>query len=192
MKKIVVSMLVTLDGVMEAPGGEPSHPHTGWAHEFMGEQEVRYKLVEVLEADSLLIGRITYESFAEGWSKGTGIFADRMNSMPKHVVSRTLKRAEWTNSTVIDGDIFGRVRKLKEGEGGPIVVAGSRTLVHALMEHDLVDEYRLMIFPVAVGSGRRLFPDTSRKTRLRLAESLTFSSGVVVQTYCPETPAAQP
>ncbi|WP_394827794.1 dihydrofolate reductase family protein [Pendulispora albinea] len=187
MRKLVVATLLTLDGVMEAPGGEPGHPHTGWAHPFMGTDEVAHKCAEALEAGSLLLGRITYESFAEGWSARSGVFADKMNAMPKHVVSTTLENPEWSPTTVIRGNVASAVTRLKSEDGGPILVAGSRTLVHTLMEHDLVDEYRLTIFPVFVGSGRRLFPDALRakKATLRLASTLAFTSGVVVNTYRP-------
>jgi dihydrofolate reductase len=185
MRKLIVSELMTLDGIIEAPGGEPGHPHTGWAIDFMGEEQVKHKLDEALEAESLLIGRVTYESFAEGWSKRTGPFADKMNSMPKHVVSTTLRDPAWNNSTVISGNLAGEVARLKKQAGGPILVAGSRMLVHTLMDHDLVDEYRIMIFPIVLGSGRRLFPETPRKTMLRLADTVRFGSGVVVHTYQP-------
>ncbi len=185
MRKIIVSEFVTLDGVMEAPGGEPGHPHSGWVGDFQGPEQIRYKLDEVLEAESLLIGRVTYESFAAAWPTYSGEFADRMNAMPKHVVSTTLRDPQWNNSKVIKGDVAGEVTRLKKQEGGPILVAGSRTLVHTLMEHNLVDEYRIMIFPVLVGSGRHLFPETQYKTVLRLADTRTFSSGVVVHTYHP-------
>ena len=189
MSRLIVTEFLTLDGVMEAPGGEPGHPYTGWAIDFMGEEQVALKHAEVMVADRLLLGRVTYESFAEGWSPRSGPFADRMNAMPKHVVSTTLREAGWTNSRVIRGDVARAVADLKRAEGGPILVAGSRTLVHTLMEHDLVDEFRLMIFPVVVGSGRRLFPETPRKTTLRLVDSLTFASGVMVQTYRVAGPA---
>ena len=185
MKKIIVSELVTLDGVMEAPGGEPGHPHSGWVFDFIGDEQMQYKLEEVLEAESLLIGRVTYESFAGAWPERSGVFADKMNAMPKYVVSTTLRNPEWHNSTVIGADVAGAIARLKQGEGDPILVGGSRTLVHMLMEHDLVDEYRLMIFPVILGSGRRLFPETPSKTVLRLVDSRPFSSGVVVHTYHP-------
>ena len=183
MRALVVSTLVTLEGVMEAPGGEPGHPHTGWAFDYMGEEEVAYKQNEVLDAGSLLLGRITYESFAEAWPRRSGVFADRMNAMPKHIVSTTLRDPEWNNSTVIAGDVAAEVARLKQGEGAPILVNGSRTLVHTLMERDLVDEYRLTIFPVAVGRGRRLFPDSDRKRVFTLADSRVLGSGVVIQTY---------
>lgn len=203
MRKIIVSEFVTLDGVMEAPGGEAGHPHSGWIRDFMGPEQLRYKLDEVLEAESLLIGRVTYESFAAAWPERSdrehradqdvervaenrseiGEFADKMNAMPKHVVSTTLRDPKWNNSRVINGDVAGEVTRFKKQEGGPILVVGSRTLVHTLMEHDLVDEYRIMIFPVLLGSGRRLFPETQHKTVLRLADTRTFSSGVVVHSY---------
>ena len=186
MRKLIVSEFVSLDGVMEAPGGEPGHPHTGWTIDYHDPDQMQYKLDEVLEAESLLIGRVTYESFAEAWPPREGEFADKMNDMPKHVVSTTVTDPEWNNTTVIDGDVAGEVGKLKQGEGGPILVAGSRTLVHALMEHGLVDEYRLMIFPVAVGSGARVFPETPDKTSLKLTDTRAFPSGVVVNTYEPE------
>jgi len=184
-KKIIVSEFVTLDGVMEAPGGEPGHPHSGWVFDFMSEEQLRYKLDEVLEAQSLLLGRKTYESFAAAWPERSGEFADKMNAMPKHVVSTTLRDPTWNNTRVIEGDVAREVTLLEEQEGGPILVAGSRTLVHTLIEDDLVDEYRLMIFPVVLGSGRRLFPETQKKSVLRLADTRTFSSGVVVHTYHP-------
>jgi dihydrofolate reductase len=183
MRTLIVSEFVTLDGIMEAPGGEPGHPHSGWVFDFMGPEQLQYKLEEVREAAALLIGRVTYESFAGAWPAREGEFADKMNTMPKHVVSTTLRRPEWNNCTVIGSDVAGRVARLKAESGGPILVAGSRTLLHALMAHDLVDEYRLMIFPVLLGSGRRLFPETSRKTSLRLTDSRAFASGVVVHHY---------
>lgn len=188
MKKIIVSEFVTLDGVMEAPGGEASHPHSGWVFSFMSTEQLQYKLDEVLEAESLLIGRVTYESFANAWPKRSGDFADKMNTMPKYVVSSTLQDPEWSNSKVLRGDFVKEIRQLKAQDGGPILVAGSRTLVHTLMEHDLVDEYRLMIFPVLLGSGRRLFPESQNKTLLRLLDVQTFGSGVLVSTYAPNRP----
>ncbi|MDQ3657548.1 MAG: dihydrofolate reductase family protein [Chloroflexota bacterium] len=185
MSKIIVSTFVTLDGVMEAPGGEPGHPHTGWAGGYMRPEEVQYKADEAHEAESLLVGRVTYESLAGAWPTYTGEFADRMNAMPKHVVSTTLENPDWNNSTVVRGDIAGEIGRLKGADGGPMLVIGSRTLIHTLMEHNLVDEYRLMVFPVAVGSGGRLFPETPKKTVLKLADTRVFDSGVVVHTYHP-------
>ena len=183
MARIIVSEFVTLDGVMEAPGGEPGHPHSGWVFAFMGPEQVQYKFDEVQHAESMLIGRVTYESFVGAWPQRTGEFADRMNEMPKHVVSTTLREPAWTNTRVIAHDVKGEVERLKAGSRGPIVVAGSRTLVHTLMAHDLIDEYRLMVFPVILGSGRRLFPESPDKTDLRLVDTRAFPTGVVVQTY---------
>ena len=185
MSELVVTEFVTLDGVMEAPGGEPGHPHSGWVLEFMGEEQQEFKLREVLEADAHLIGRVTYDSFAGAWPERTGEFADKMNSMPKYVVTTTLDKLEWNNCTPIKGDVAEEVRKLKEQDGGPILVAGSRTLVHTLMEHGLIDEYRLMVFPVVLGSGKRLFPESPEKTTLELIDTKTFDTGVQVHTYRP-------
>jgi dihydrofolate reductase len=185
-RKVVVSEFVPLDGVMEAPGGEEGHPHTGWVFDFIGPEQQKYKLDEVLEAEALLLGRVTYESFSDAWPSRTGPFADKMNTMPKYVASTTLKEPlHWSNSSVLHGDVAEEVSKLKQQNGGNILVAGSRTLVHTLMAHDLVDEYRVMTFPVLVGSGRRLFPDGPDKTMLKLADTKVFDSGVVVHTYDP-------
>jgi dihydrofolate reductase len=184
-KKVIVSELVTLDGVMEAPRSEPGHPYGGWVRDFISFVLLRYKLDEMLEAQSLLIGRVTYELFAAAWPERSGEFADKLNSMPKYVVSTTLQDPKWNNSHVIKGDVAGQVTRLKTQEGGPILVVGSRTLAHTLMKLDLVDEYRLMVFPVILGSGRRLFPETQRRTVLRVADIQSLSSGVVVHTYHP-------
>jgi dihydrofolate reductase len=183
-RKLIVSEFVTLDGVIEAPGGEPSHPHTNWVGDAMGSDEQQYKSQEVFEAESLLLGRVTWESFYGAWPTYEGEMADRMNSMPKHVVSSTLTDPGW-NSTVIRGDVVAEVEQLKAGDGGPILVAGSGTLVHTLVDHDLVDEYRLMVFPVSIGGGLRLFPDSRKKTALRLADSQSFPSGVALNIYVP-------
>jgi dihydrofolate reductase len=185
MRQLIVSEFLTLDGVMEAPGGEEGHPHSGWVFDFSGPEQERYKLDEVLEAEALLLGRVTYEGFSAAWPQRRGEFADKMNAMPKYVASRTLQDVEWSNSTLLQGDAGEAVAELRGQEGGPILVAGSRTLVHTLMEHGLVDEYRLMIFPVLVGGGRRLFPETSAKQSLALAGTQTFPSGVVVLSYRP-------
>jgi dihydrofolate reductase len=183
MRKLIVSEFMTLDGVMEAPGGEPTHPHTGWVFDFMGKEQEQYKLDEVREAEALLLGRVTYEGFSEAWPPRSGAFADKMNAMPKFVASTTLRDPEWENSTVLDGDVPAQVAELKQADGGPILIAGSCTLVQSLMPHGLIDEYRLMIFPVVLGSGKRLFPETPEKTRLELADTRTFGTGVVVQAY---------
>ena len=183
MRQLVVSEFVTLDGVMEAPGGEPGHPHTGWVFDFQGSEQIAYKEREAQEAGALLIGRITYESFAGAWPTYEGTFADRMNAMPKHVVSTTLRNPDWNNTGVIAD--MAAVRRLKQQAGGPLLTMGSLTLVHALMQEKLVDEYRIMTFPVLVGSGRRLFPQSPDKTTLRLVKSKSFPSGAVEHTYHP-------
>ena len=185
MRKLIVTEFVTLDGVMEAPGGEPSHPHSGWVFDFMGPEQEQFKFQELLETDAQLLGRVTYEGFAGAWPQRSGEFADKMNSMPKYVVTSKLDDLEWENSTPIKGDVAEEVAKLKQQDGGPILVAGSCSLVHALMEHDLVDEYRLMVFPVVLGSGMRLFPESPDKTSLELVDTRTFDTGVQVNTYRP-------
>jgi len=190
MAKLIVTEFVTLDGVMEAPGGEPSHPHSGWVADFMDDEAGKFKFDEVLEAGSHLLGRVTYESFAGAWPQREGPFAERINSMPKYVATTTLKELEWNNSSVIEGDVAAGVAKLKEEETEPLLVAGSRTLVQTLLANDLVDELRLMVFPVVLGSGDRLFPDSPDKTTLELAESHTLASGVQVNTYRPARPSA--
>ena len=184
MRQLVVSEFITLDGVMEAPGGEEGHPHTGWVFDFVSREQEQYKLSEVNESEALLLGRVTYEGFAGAWPQRGGPFADKMNGMPKYVVSTTLEDPEWDNTSVLRdvNDVGG----LKEEDGGPILVAGSRTLVHALMERGFVDEYRLMIFPVVLGSGARLFPETPDKTPLELVDTQAFESGVVVHSYRPQ------
>jgi dihydrofolate reductase len=189
MRKLIVTEFVSLDGVMEAPGGEAGYKHSGWTFEYpFDDEQAKFKLDETLEADALLLGRVTYEGFAAAWPGQTdpGGFADKMNSMPKYVVSSTLDTLEWENSTRLEGDVAESVAKLKEGDGGPILVAGSATLVHALIEHDLVDEYRLMVFPVILGSGRRVFPDDAAdKKPVKLVDSKVFDSGAAVYIYHP-------
>ena len=183
MRELIVTEFITLDGVIEAPGGEPTHPHTGWTIDFAGPEQMQYKLDEVLEAEALLLGRKTYEGFAEAWPPREGEFADKMNAMPKYVASTTLTELGW-NATLLEAT-SGAVAQLKQGDGGPILVAGSGTLAHTLIEHDLVDECRLMVFPVVLGSGKRLFPDSPDKRTLQLVETTQFPSGVVVHHYRP-------
>jgi dihydrofolate reductase len=183
-KKLVVSEFVSIDGVMEAPGGEEGYPHTNWVGEHKGGNDhFAYKLAEIREAESHLLGRVTYDSFAGAWPQRTGDYAEKINAMPKYVVSTTLKNPEWNNSSVIGGDVRSGIARLKQGEGGPILVAGSRKLVHWLTANDLVDEFRLMIFPVVLGSCFRMFPESERKLSLSLADSKAFKSGVVLQIY---------
>ncbi|MFN8026636.1 MAG: dihydrofolate reductase family protein [Acidimicrobiia bacterium] len=184
MRTLIVTEFVTLDGVMEAPGGEPTHPHSGWVMPFVGEEQMAYKLAETLEAESMLLGRVTYEGFAAAWPSMEGVFADKMNSMPKHVASTTLREAEW-NATVIDGDVPAAVAALKASDGGPILVAGSGTLVHTLLRNGLVDELRLMEFPVSIGAGLRVFPEEQTKLTWQRTERIEFSTGVTVSHYAP-------
>lgn len=178
-----MSEFVTLDGVMEAPGGEPTHPHTGWVMDYLSPEQDQYKYQEVLDADIQLVGRVTYESFAGAWPTYEGPFADRMNSMPKVVVSRTMTHATWNNTTVVPD--LDAVRRLKDEEGGPILVAGSNRLVHSLLLAGLVDELRLMVFPVSIGAGLRVFPEDQVKLRWRRVDSAEFPTGVRVDTYHP-------
>jgi dihydrofolate reductase len=186
MSRLIVSEFMTLDGVMEAPGGEPTHPHSGWVFDYSGPEQETYKLDEVLEAESLLLGRVTYEGFSAAWPGRGGEFADKMNSMPKYVVSSTLSEPlQWSNSTALRGDAADEVATLKEAGGGAILVAGSCTLVHSLIENELVDELRLMVFPVLIGGGKRVFPDSRSKKSLKLLDTRTFESGVAVHTYEP-------
>jgi dihydrofolate reductase len=186
MGRIVVTEFVSLDGVMEAPGGGEDFKHAGWTFEIArGDEGDKFKLDETIEAEALLLGRKTYEGFAAAWPSREGEFADKFNSMPKYVISSTLDGAEWNNSTVLDGDVVEEVSKLKQELGGDIVVHGSAQLVQTLVEHDLVDELRLMVFPVVLGGGKRLFGDTSDKKRLRLTKSKTVGDGVTILIYEP-------
>jgi len=186
MGRIVVTEFVSLDGVMEAPGGGEDFEHAGWTFEIArGEEGDKFKLDEAFDAEALLLGRVTYEGFAAAWPSREGEFADKFNSMPKYVVSSTLDEAEWNNSTVLGGDVVENVSKLRQGSDGDIVVHGSARLVQTLLEHDLVDELRLMVFPVVLGTGKRLFGDTSDKKRLRLADSKTVGDGIAILIYEP-------
>src|SRR6266702_3840690 len=180
MRKVVVSEYVTLDGVMEEPGGGEKSRHGGWSFKFWNEEAAKYKFDELFAGDALLLGRVTYQGFAKAWPPMTDAqgFAARMNSIPKYVVSTTLKQLDWNNSTLIKGDIAEEVYKLKQQPGQDILVAASCELVHTLMQHDLIDEYRLMVHPVVLGSGKRLFRDAGDKKTLRLVRSKTFSSGI--------------
>src|SRR3954454_15380705 len=186
MGRIVVTEFVSLDGVMEDPGGAEDFKHGGWTFEFSrGDDGDKFKVDETMEADSQLLGRVTYEGFAEAWPSREGDFADKFNEMPKYVVSSTLKDPDWANSHVLEGDPAEAVAKLREQQDGVILVAGSIQLVQGLIENDLVDELRLMVFPVVLGAGRRLFGETSEKNSLRLTDSKTVGDGVEVLTYQP-------
>jgi dihydrofolate reductase len=183
--RIVVTEFVSLDGVMEDPGGAESFKYGGWTFEInRGDEGDQFKLDEALSSEALLLGRVTYEGFAAAWPSREGEFADKFNDMPKYVVSTTLVDPEWKNSTVIKGDVPAEVAKLKNEVDGDIVVHGSAQLVQTLVDSDLVDELRLMVFPVLLGSGKRLFGDGDKKN-LRLAESKTVGDGVAILIYRP-------
>jgi len=185
MGKIVVTEFVSLDGVMEDPGGAEDFEHGGWTFEInRGEEGDKFKMDELVEAEAQLLGRKTYEGFAAAWPKieDEAGFAEKMNSMPKYVFSSTLKDADWNNSTVISGDFATEIAKLKDEVDGVILVAGSAALVQGLVEHDLVDEIRLMVFPVVLGSGKRLFGASGKKP-LKLTDTKTVGGGVQVLTY---------
>ena len=184
MAKIVVTEFVSLDGVMQAPGGE-DFKYPGWTFEFdRGDDGNQFKLDETMEADALLLGRITYESFAGAWPSRDGEFADKFNTMPKYVVSSTLDNPDWNNTTVIKGDAVQEATKLKDEFDGVIQVPGSLRLVQALMEADLVDQLNLMVFPVALGTGRRLFAEMDERKDWKLSESRPVGpDGVIILTY---------
>src|SRR3954467_13040821 len=180
--RTAVTEFVSLDGVMEDPGGSEGTKHAGWSFEVSrGDEGDKFKLDETMGTEALLLGRVTYEGFADAWPSRDGEFADKFNSMPKYVVSSTLRDPDWTNSTVLDGDLAESVSKLKDEIDGDIVVHGSAQLTQGLLENDLVDELRLMVFPVVLGSGKSIFGETSDKKALKLAESRTVGDGVSLQ-----------
>ena len=188
MRKIVVSEFVSLDGVVEDPGGAEKFKHGGWSFKFRDDQVPKYKLDELEASDALLLGRVTYEGFAKAWPsvKDDVGFADKMNNMSKYVVSTTLKKLDWNNSRLIKSNVAEEVKKLKQQPGKDILVYGSGKLVNTLLKHDLVDELRLMVHPVVLGSGRRLFDDSAETMKiLKLEDSKTFPSGVVLLSYHP-------
>lgn len=186
MGRIVVTEFVSLDGVIEAPGGGEDYKHGGWTFEIeRGEEGDQFKMDELVEAEAQLLGRVTYEGFAAAWPtmEDEAGFAEKMNSMPKYVVSSTLESADWENSTILSGDLAEEIGRIKEEVDGVILVAGSATLVQGLIENDLVDELRLMVFPVALGSGKRLFGETEDKKPMKLVDSKTVGDGIAVLTY---------
>jgi dihydrofolate reductase len=186
MGKIVVTEFVSLDGVAEDPGGAEGFEYGGWSFEApRGEEGDKFKVDETEAADALLLGRVTYEGFAKAWPTREGGFADKFNAMPKYVVSSTLDDPSWTNTTVLGGDIGDEVPKLKAQYDGDIVVHGSLQLSRDLLERDLVDELRLMISPVVLGKGKRLFGKTSGKKPLALSEARSVGDGVTILVYRP-------
>jgi dihydrofolate reductase len=189
MGKLIVTEFITLDGVVEDPGGSENLDRGGWAFKFdRGQEGERFKLDEVRDSEAQLLGRVTYEGFAAAWPERTDEvgFADKMNAMPKYVVSATLSDLAWNNSTRIDGDVAAEVAKLKEQVAGDILVAGSVTLVRALVENELVDQLHLMVFPTVLGAGKRLFGDSASSKAFRLLESRPVGDdGVVILRYEP-------
>ena len=184
MGRIVVTEFVSLDGVMEDPGGSEDFRHGGWSFEISsGDDGARFKLDETMGSDAMLLGRVTYEAFADAWPSRTGEFADRFNAMPKYVVSSTLRDPGWTNTTVLDGDLDAAVARVREENEGDVVVHGSATLVQGLLAGDHVDELRLMVWPIVLGDGKRLFGATDDKKRLRLADTRVVGDGVAILVY---------
>jgi dihydrofolate reductase len=195
-RRVIVSEFVSLDGVMQAPGDAGEYERGGWSFRAdRGPEGDQYKFDELAAAGSLLLGRVTYEGFASAWpqmEEQTGEYGAWMNGYPKHVVSTTLQEPlEWNNSTLIEGDVAEEVTRLKQQEGKDILVFGSAQLVQALMRHDLVDEYRLMVFPIVVGKGKRLIGDTEESKALRLVDTKPVGpDGVLVLTYRPRSEEA--
>lgn len=187
MRKIIVSEFVSLDGVMEDPGGAEKFKHGGWTGAYWHDEIGQYKFEELFASDALLLGRKTYQGFAAAWPSMTDEegFADRMNGLPKYVVSTTLQEVEWHNSRLIKGNIAEEVSQLKQQAGQHILVFGSGTLVQTLMQHNLIDEYRLLVFPVVLGSGKQIFKGGDDRVSLKLIEAKTFASGVVALSYQP-------
>ncbi len=187
MKKLIVTEFMSLDGVFEAPGPDGSgFKYEGWTMPYMGEEQMRFKLNETFASDALLLGRITYEGFAKAWPgrKDEVGFADKFNPMPKYVVSETLKKVDWNNSHIISSNFVEEIQKLKDQKGGDILVAGSGQLVRFLIEHGLVDQLTILLYPVILGAGKRLF-DGVKKSDLKLFESKPFKTGVVLLKYEP-------
>ncbi|MDX6294040.1 MAG: hypothetical protein QOH50_3115 [Kribbellaceae bacterium] len=184
MGKIVISDNVSLDGVIQDPTGDEGFRHGGWFDfDRAGEEWARIECAETLGTEALLLGRRSYEWFAARWTSRSGEWADRLNSLPKYVVSSTLEDPDWNNSTVLKGEMVNEVSKLKQELDGDIVVYASGRLARTLMEHDLVDELRLMVYPVVLGAGERLFGETSDKKTMRLVDTRTVGDGLVLLTY---------
>jgi dihydrofolate reductase len=186
MGRIVVTEYISIDGVIEAPGGDEDYEHVNWVLEFeRGEEGQKFKDDETLGSEALLLGRITYEGFAAAWPTMEGEFADKFNAMPKYVISRTLVDPDWNNTTVLHGEVIEEATALKQRVDGDIVVHGSAQLARALFAASLVDELRLMVFPLVLGSGKKLFDGNGKKTRMPLREAKTVGEGVTILTYGP-------
>lgn len=187
MGRIVVTEFVSLDGVMEDPGGSEHAKHGAWTFKFnRGDDGNKFRLDETNAAEVQLLGRVTYEGFAAAWPQRSGDpFSDKFNRMPKYVVSRSLQKAGWNNSTILKGDVVAEVSNLKQRLKGDILVSGSARLVQTLLSHNLVDQLNLMVFPVILGSGKRLFGDTNQMKMLRLADARPVGDGVLILVYRP-------
>jgi dihydrofolate reductase len=187
MSELIITTFASLDGVMEAPGGEPGYAHAGWVGNYFTDELGEYKGAEQEAADVLLLGRKTYEGFYGAWPSREGAMADKINTMKKVVVSSSIDSSPWQNTTVIPGDerLADRIREVKDNADGPVLVAGSQTLSHFLLTHGLVDQLNLQVFPVILGSGMRIFPDTPSTIPLTLASSRALEGGVVLQSYWP-------
>lgn len=183
MRKIIVSEFVSLDGVMEDPGGAETFKHGGWTRAYWGDDIGKFKFDELFASDALLLGRRTYQGFAAAWPSMTDPFADRMNNLPKYVVSTTLTEMTWNNSTLLKGNLTAEIGELKRKPGQDILVFGSGELVHTLRELDLIDEYRLLVYPVVLGSGKSFFRDFNEQHALKLVSTQAFDSGVVALIY---------
>ncbi|MBY0358861.1 MAG: dihydrofolate reductase family protein [Candidatus Obscuribacterales bacterium] len=186
MRRIIVTEFITLDGVIEAPGGnETPHPHAGWQFTYDSPEGEKYKLDELASVDALLLGRTTYEGFAAYWPNQSGNeFADPINKMPKYVVSRSLQKVEWNNSHILR-DVSKDIEALKKSDGGDILVYGSATLVKSLLHYDLIDELRLMMHPLSIGGGLRLFDDNRELKKFELKHSRAVDGGILILEYQP-------
>ncbi|MBS1935504.1 MAG: dihydrofolate reductase family protein [Bacteroidetes bacterium] len=185
MRKIIVTEFITLDGIVESPGGnETPHPHGGWQFKYQHAEAGKYKIDELAGVDALLLGRKTYDLFAAYWPKESGAFADPINRYPKYVVSKTLNNASWNNSHILR-DVAKDIAGLKKTDGGNILVYGSATLVKGLLHHDLIDELRLMLYPVSIGGGLRIFDDNLELKKFQLKYSQAFGNGVIILEYLP-------
>ena len=186
MGRIVVTEYISIDGVIEAPGGDEDYEHVNWVFEFeRGEEGQKFKDDETLGSEALLLGRTTYEGFAPAWPTMEGEIADKFNAMPKYVISKTLVDPDWNNTTVLHGDVIEEAAALKQRVNGDIVVHGSAQLARALFGASLVDELRLMVFPLVLGSGKKLFDGSGKKTRMPLREAKTVGDGITILTYGP-------
>lgn len=185
MSDLIITTFSSLDGVMEAPGGEPGYAHAGWVGSYFSDELGAYKGEEQEAADVLLLGRKTYEGFYGAWPEREGAMADKINTMKKVVVSSSIDASPWDNTTVVPGDdaLADRIREVKDNADGPVLVAGSQTLAHFLLTHGLADQLNLQVFPVILGSGLRIFPDTPDTLPLTLASSRAVGNGVLVQSY---------